>query len=155
MTLSTMFSNLLAWIVQFLLFVPLQLLKLVSYLMPPCAQFAPTAFAAGVSTAAVNWIRFLWPVIQYVPWVFVWNYLSAVILFFFFKMLWDNLPKLFGLIMNFWWIIVVFYVLGGIISIFTSNSWMSSNAFGQVFGTSPTSTGSTAGGLGGGGGGSW
>ena len=153
MAFNTLFLNLLTWLVQFVLFVPFQFLKLASFLMPPCSQFGITSFSQDVSLSLVNWIRFLWPVIQFVPWVFVWNFVSCVILYVFFRWLWAHLPKFISLVMNFWWIFVIFFVLAGVINIFTSYNWTSNTAFTQVFGSS--ATGTSGAGFGGGGGGSW
>jgi len=154
MTFSELFSNLLVWLVSFVLYVPFTFLRLVSGLMPLCSNFGITSFTSDVSLSAVNWIRFYWPFLQYIPWVFVWNFFSAVLLYIFFKWLWNHLPKFIGLVMNFWWIFVIFYTLAFAINFFIDYDWTESTAFTEVFGDSPTSTGSGMGG-GGGGGGSW
>jgi len=153
--MSTMFSSLLSWLVSFALFVPFQILKLVGLLFPSCSDIGIVGFTQQVTAAAVGWMLFLYPILQYVPWTFVWNFLSAVFLYIFVTFLVKNLTRVMGFVVSFWWIIAIFYVLGGLISIFTSNAWMDSDVFGAVFGTSPTSTGAVGGGFGGGGGGGW
>jgi len=153
--MNTLFASLLSWIVQFVLFVPFQFLKLAGLLFPPCSSIGFFGFTTSVTNSMVNWILFLWPVIKYIPWTFVWNFVSAVFLFIFFRFVWKNLPKLLEFVMSFWWVIVIFYVVAGLISVFTGYGWMDSPVFSEVFGSSPTTTGSVGGGFGGGGGGSW
>jgi len=153
--MSTMFSQLLSWLVQFALFTPFQIFRLVGLLFPTCSDIGIVGFTVAVQNAAVGWLLFFYPVLQYVPWTFLWNFLSAVFLYIFVSFLIRNFPKIMQFVMSFWWVIVIFYVLGGLISIFTSNSWMESEAFSEVFGSSPTTTGEVGGGFGGGGGGSW
>lgn len=153
--MSTMFSTLLSWIVGFALFVPMTLLRLVGLLFPTCAEFGITTFANSVSTSAANWILFLYPVLKFVPWTFVWNFLSAVFLYIFVSFLIRNLPRLLPFVLQFWWVIVLLYVVAGAINVFTTFNWMSSSAFTEVFGNAPTTTGSVGGGFGGGGGGGW
>jgi len=153
--MSTMFSSLLSWLVNFALFVPFQVLHLVGLAFPNCQDFGVFSFTTAVTNAAIGWMLFLYPILRFVPWTFVWNFLSAVFLYIFVTFLLRNFPKVWGFVLQFWWVIVIFYVLAGAISFFTGYDWMSSDAFTQVFGSSPTTTGSVGGGFGGGGGGSW
>lgn len=153
--MTTLFANLLTWIVQFALFVPFQILRLIGTLLPPCSSFGLVSFSAAVLNSAFNWIRFTWPVLQYVPWSFLWNLLAAYLLYNFFKWLWVSLPRIMHFVQGFWWMIVVFYVVAGFISVFLGDGWRTHSAFTEVFGTAPTSTGFVNGGAGGGGGGSW
>jgi len=155
MEFNTLFGSLLVWLVQFILYVPFTVLRLVSALLPPCSTFGATALPVAVSTSMVNWVRFYWPIIQYIPWVFVWNFVSAVLLYVFFKWLWSYLPRFIGLVMSFWWIFAIFYVVAWSLNTFLDDSWKDSTAFTEVFGTGATSTGSSGSGFGGGAGGSW
>jgi len=153
--MTTLFSSLLSWLVSFALFVPFQFLNLIGHLFPSCSSFGIVSFSNSVRDAAVSWMLFLYPVLQYVPWSFVWNFVSAIFLYIFVSYLLRNLPKIIGFVMQFWWIIVIFYVVAGAISIFIGYDWMQSEAFTEVFGSSPTTTGEVGGGFGGGGGGGW
>jgi len=155
LNIGNMFATFLGWLIQFLLFTPFQVVRLISALLPGCSQFGITGFAAGVSDDAANWIRFLWPVIQYVPWTFLWNFISAIILYIFFKWLWDHMPWILSLGKTFWIIVAAFYVVGVALSVFTSTVWMDNEIFTAIFGVAPTTTHVTGGGFGGGGGGSW
>jgi len=153
--MSTLFSTLLAWIVQFALFVPFQFLKLAGLLFPTCSSLGLTALPVAAMTAAADWVLFAYPVIKYLPWTFIWNLASAILLYIFFRFVIGIFPRIAQFVLNFWWIIVIFYVLGGVISIFTSSAWMDSEVFSEVFGETPTSSGFSGGGFGGGGGGGW
>jgi len=156
MNFSLMFASLLTWLVSFLLYVPFTFLRLLSALLPSCTNFAITSFPQAVMTAMANWIWFYWPIAQYVPWAFVWNFLSAVILYFFFKWLLRNLPQFVHLVLSFWWIVVIFYVIAGAVNFFTDDdTWRSDAVFTEVFGQASTTTSQSGTGFGGGGGGSW
>lgn len=145
--MDQLFQSLLSWLTSFVLFVPFQILKLVGLLLPDCDTFGITTFSVDAMQSAVNILKFLNPITQYVPWGFVWNFLSAVILYRFFKWMFQHLPRLMQLALSFWWVIVIFYVLAGFISFFTSTTWYESSVFQTVFGAAPGAVG--------GGGGSW
>lgn len=153
--MSTLFSSLLAWVVQFVLFVPFTLLKLVGLLLPPCSSIGFVSFGQDVLVSAAQWIRFAWPVIGSFPWVGVWNLVAAMVLYFLFKFLWKLLPRLMQLGTTFWIIVFAVYLLSSVVSFITGMDWASSPVFTEVFGDSATSSGFSGGGGAGGGGGSW
>lgn len=153
--MTSMFANLLTWIVGFAFYVPFQIIRLIGLLFPSCASLGLLEFSDAILVNAVNWIRFYWPILQYVPWGFIWNFLSAVFLYVFVRWLMGHFGKIATFVVNFWWIIAVFYVAGAVVDFFVSDSWRNSTVFTAVFGTSPTSTGFSGGGGGGGGGSSW
>jgi len=151
--MNTIFGNLLTWIVQFALYVPFQLIRLIGLLLPPCSDFGITTFSTTALQGMTNWIRFLWPIIQYLPWGFCWNYLSAVLLYIFAKWLFEHLVSIINFVVRFWWIVVALYVLGAVVDTFIGVGWRTSSVFTEVLGGSVTGT--VGGGFGGGGGGSW
>lgn len=153
--MTDIFVNVLSWLIKLVFFVPFQVIKLVGLLLPTCSSVGIVNFSNDALLAMINWIRFLWPVIQYFPWSFFWNFLSAMILYILVKWLWSLLPWLSGLGFKVWIVIAVLYGIGGVISIFTNLDWQSSPAFTEVLGSSSTVNGAVGGGFGGGGGGSW
>lgn len=158
MNMSAIFLSVLSWCVSMVLYTPFQILRLAGTQLPPCASWGIVTFSTAVMTSAFNWIRFFWPILQFVPWSFVWNYLSAVILFIFFRWMWGHLPWLISFVFKYWWAVVIFFVIGGVISYFIGSTWTTNNVFTQIFSSSATSTnvnGAIGGGFGGGGGGSF
>jgi len=153
--MSDLFTSLISWIVSFAFYVPFQILRLIGLLFPSCTALGFTQIANGTIQHAVNWIRFYWPIIQYVPWAFVWNILSAVFLYVFVRWLTLQFHNIASFVLRFWWIIAIFYTLGGAVDFFLSYNWMDSTVFSEVFGDTPTTTGFSGGGGGGGGGSSW
>jgi hypothetical protein len=153
MTLESLFSSLLSWLIGFLLGAPILILKLLGGLMPPCSEMGWTALPSSVVQSMTNMARFLWPLLQFVPWTFVWNYLSAWILFLFFMWLVKNIMKLLSLGLTFWIVVAIIWVVLGSVNWLIGTSWQDSSVFQDVFGTS--ATGTVGGGGGGGGGGSW
>lgn len=153
--MSTLFSSLLSWIVQFALFVPFQLLKLAGLLFPTCASMGLTAIPVAAMNSAADWVLFGYPVLRYAPWSDLFNLVSATLLYIFFKWLMNNFQRIMQFVISFWWIIAIFYVVAAFISIFVGNDWMGSSVFTEVFGSGPNASGTVGGGFGGGGGGSW
>jgi len=153
--MDDIFGNLLSWAVQFVLFVPFQILKLVGLLMPLCSTLGIIQVSQEALTGLGNWIRFLWPVLQYLPWSFIWNYIAAIILYLLFKWIWGHLPQMIALGFKFWIVVVVLYVVALTVNVFTSLSYQDAPVFTDVFGTTTTVNGAVNGGAGGGGGGSW
>jgi len=153
--MSDIFGHLLSWLIQFVLFVPFQILRLAGLLFPSCSSLGIVQLSQSVIDNLVQLIRFLWPVIKYIPWTFLWNILSAFLLYLFFKWLWKLWPRIASLGFTFWIVFTIFYGLGYVISFFTGD-WADSPVFTEVFGESPSSTsGWSGGGFGGGGGGGW
>jgi hypothetical protein len=153
--MDDIFGNLLSWAVQFVLFVPFQILKLVGLLMPLCSTLGIIQVSQEALTGLGNWIRFFWPVLQYLPWSFIWNYIAAIILYLLFKWVWGHLPQMIALGFKFWIVVVILYVVALAVSMFTSVSYQDAPVFTDVFGASSTVNGAVDGGAGGGGGGSW
>jgi len=158
MNINFLFLSLITWLVKGALFVPFTLLRLIGLLLPPCSSFGLLSFSTAVMDAAVNWIRFLWPALQYVPWTHFWNFVSAVLLYILFKWMWKHLPQMMHFVISFWWIIAIFYVVAGALNFFLNSTWTNSPVFTDVFGSTATGTASqgfSGGGFGGGGGASW
>lgn len=154
MNFTTLFGNVMSWAVSFALYVPFAFLRLASHLMPDCGNFGLLTFSTSVQEGMINWIRFLWPIIQYVPWVSFWNFASACLLYLFFRWLYAHLYQAVSFLTKTWWMIVLLFVLAFVINIFVDYNWTDESIFTGVFGTS-TSAGVSGMGTGGGGGGSW
>lgn len=153
--MTDLMNNFLAALFGFAFYVPKTLLRLVGEFMPPCSDWGITTFSADVMGSAASFVRFLWPVIQYIPWSFVWAYVGCWLLFVVVKWALDHSQQLLQFISQNWWIIVSLYVLSFAYNLWTSYDWLSAAPWEPAFGENPTSTGVTEGGFGGGGGGSW
>lgn len=154
MILNTLFASILQYIITFLFFIPIQILRLIGLLLPSCDQLGVVMFTNDAINGAIQWIRFAWPILQFLPWDVIWGLVSAEILLLVFLYFLDHLPMLFAFVGRWWMVILVLFLLGGIISFFIGNDWRGNEVFTDTFGESPTSTYS-GGGAGGGGGGSW
>jgi len=152
--MTTLFSSLLSWLVSLVLFVPALILKFVGLLLPACTSLGLVTFTNTILSNVGQFIRLLWPLIKFLPWAGLWNLVSAIILYFFFKWVWTMLPSLMKLGLSFWWVLALVLLLG-FANWLISGDWASSSVFTDVFGSSATSTGFSGGGGGGGGGGSW
>lgn len=155
MDINTLFANILNYIVSFVFFIPIQILKLIGAFLPTCSQLGIVTFSNNALNDAIQWMRFAWPVLQFLPWDVIWGLVSAELLLLIFFYLLDHLPMIMNFIGKWWWLLLALFLFGGIITTFIGNDWRSSPAFTDIFGTAPTSTGFAGGGFGGGGGGSW
>lgn len=153
--MQLMFVSFIGWLVRLVLYVPFTMLKVVGLMLPACSTFGIVSFSIDVQKNIVYLIRFGWPILQYVPWGFFWNFASAILLYFFFKWMFGHLPKLMSMGKTFWIIVAVFYVLAAMINFFIGPGWQDSSAFSQVFGVGPNASNTVGGGFGGGGGESW
>jgi len=154
MSFSELFTAMLNWIIQFALFLPFQVLQLVGYFLPPCSDFGVAILNAQVTNEAQQWMRFVWPVLQFVPIQTIWGLISATILYWIFWFIMDHIVPLMNFIGKWWPIIVALFVIIPLVNFFLSDSWMDHTFFEEVFSTS-TRAGISGGGLGGGGGGGW
>jgi len=156
MEIGTLFSSVLSWIIQFVLFIPAQLLILIGQFLPNCTNLGVVMFSNDVLNTVAQMIRFAWPVLQFLPWSTIWGIVSATLLYFGFWWFWTHMPQIFEFVGRWWWVIVILFILLPIVNFFLGSDWMDSSAFTEVFGENPTSTGGVSGGgFGGGGGGSW
>lgn len=153
--MSSLFSSLLSWLISGLLLPLTAILRLIGLLLPSCSSLGISNFSGEVLNSLAQWLRFGWPFLQFIPWVDLWNLISAVLLYGFFKFLWGHRHMVASLGPRFVTIVLVFYVLAAFVTFFVGNAWMDSPVFTEVFGDSPTSTGEVGDGFGGGGGGSW
>jgi len=155
MEIGTLFSSVLSWVVQFLLFLPSQILVLIGNFLPNCDDLGVVMFTADVLNTVAQMIRFAWPILQFLPWETLWGLVSATILYFAFWWFVDNMPLIVNFVSRWWMVIVALFLILPLLNFFLSDDWMDSSVFTEVFGESPTSTGVSGGGFGGGGGGSW
>lgn len=152
--MSTMFASMLAWLIGGLLLPLTAILRLVGLLLPACSTLGVLSVPDEVLNSLAQWIRFLWPFLQFIPWSDLWNLVAAILLYGFFKFVWGHRSMVLSLGPKFIVIVICIYVIAAFITIFTGSAWMDSPVFTEIFGESPTSTGEV-GGLGGGGGSTW
>jgi len=152
--MTSTFGYVLGFLVKLVLFVPFSILRAAGLLFPTCASLGFVGFTQEVLVNMANWIRFYWPVLQFLPWNHIWNLLSAIILYLLFKWLWSLLPSLMSLGWKIWLAVAVLFMIAGVVNIFTDLSYQDSTAFTEAFGPNASST-FEGGGFGGGGGGSW
>lgn len=152
-----MFTHLVEYLVAVFLYTPFKVVALIGeHFFPSCTDMGYVVFTESMLNSMVNWLRFLWPFLKYFPWEFMWNYLSIILLLYFIFWLWDNFDKMSSFFLKYWWIVAVWFVVGGIVTYFIGDLWRASPVFTEVFGTSATDTAVGTGfGGSGGGGGSW
>ncbi len=153
-SMGTLFSNLLNWIIGFVFSVPLFIIQIIGSFFPDCYDLGINDFSTSVTNEMAQIIKFFWPFLQYVPWSDLWNLFSAIILYIFVRMGWNNRDSVINFMMHFWKSVVAFFIVATLLTIFSSLDWASHTAFTEVFGSSATSS-ISGGGMGGGGGGSW
>lgn len=150
--MSLLFGNFLKFLVDAVLYVPFTVLRVVGLALPACSEYGLVAIPSLVTEGMVRIIKLLWPILQFVPWAFLWNFGSAWVLFLIVKWVIGHLPWLTTLGSRVWVIVLVLYVLSGIINFFIGTDWQTSDVFLTGFGLTPDSVG---GAFGGGGGGRW
>lgn len=154
--MSDMISHFLEYLLAFVFYVPKTALRFVGSLLPDCGSFGVTAFTSDVSQSMVNWLRFWWPILQYVPWTFFWSFFAVIILYQIFKWAWGHVPAILSFVADAWWIIISLYVISFAYNLWTDSEWLEHAVWESAFGTSGiTSSTVEGGGFGGGGGGSW
>jgi len=155
MDINTLFGNVLNYIIGFVFFIPVTILRLIGLLLPTCDQLGLVTFSNNAINDSIQWMRFAWPVLQWLPWDVIWGLVSAELLLLIFFYIFDHLPMIMNFVGRWWWLILILFLFGGIISSFLGNDWRTNDIFTDVFDTAPTSTGFGGGGYGGGGGGGW
>jgi len=154
--MNDLLNHFLSALFGFAFYVPKTILRLVGEFMPPCSDWGITSFSADVMNGIASWLRFYWPILQYVPWDFVNAYLGCYLLYVVVKWAWNHWPTVLGIVMDGWWIIISLYVLSFAYNLWTSYDWLSAAPWEPAFGTDEISSSTVTGdGLGGGGGGSW
>jgi len=153
---SSLFGSLLSWIGGILFFVPVQLLSLVSLLLPECSSLGLVVVSQETMQGFADLVGVLAPVLRLVNWSAWGELVSAFVLYWGFRFVWNNWYMIANFVGQWWWIIALLYVVLPLANFFLGNDWMNNTIFSDVFGASPTSTEVfSGGGLGGGGGGSW
>jgi len=159
MDVNTIFSSILTYIVQFIFFIPIQILRLIGTFLPSCDSLGIVVLGNNISNGMVQWIRFAWPVLKFLPWDVIWGLFSAELLLLAFLWFWDHIGFIAAFVAKWWVVIVILFILLPAVNFFLGTAWQNNPAFTDVFdctpGTSSTDCGFSGGGFGGGGGGGW
>lgn len=158
--MDSIFTNVLQFLIGFLLFVPYTALNLVGLLLPSCSSLSIIGSWNEAVIGFGNMILVLWPILKWVPWEGVWNLISAMILYELVRPIlvgWTKPEVMIHLGWPVWAFIAILYVVSASISLFTGFDFLDSPAFTEVFGTASSVNSGVGSGFGGGGGGggSW
>lgn len=136
----SLWISFLAWLARTIVWTPWKLTELIGQFFPSCDTLGITNFTQPILNSLNNWMRFFQPVLVLVPWTFLWSYLGTVILTLLVLWIWEHFAEIAQLITSYWWIVVIFFTIGAVITWFIGDVWRTTIMITDIFGTNATST---------------